>query len=71
MTETSAATVAPPWALLAELTHGCPLHCAYCSNPLELVRRSAELRTDEWADVMRQAGSWASSTPTSPAVNRC
>lgn len=23
----------PPWALLAELTHACPLHCAYCSNP--------------------------------------
>ncbi|MFI7020035.1 pyrroloquinoline quinone biosynthesis protein PqqE [Streptomyces sp. NPDC050164] len=52
----TAAPVAPPWALLAELTHGCPLHCAYCSNPVELVRRSAELRTDEWADVMRQAG---------------
>ncbi|MGP3981788.1 pyrroloquinoline quinone biosynthesis protein PqqE [Streptomyces sp. KR80] len=45
-----------PWALLAELTHGCPLHCPYCSNPLELVRRSRELSTGEWADVMRQAG---------------
>ena len=56
MTGTSAGPIAPPWALLAELTHGCPLHCAYCSNPLELVRRSAELRTDEWAEVMRQAG---------------
>jgi pyrroloquinoline quinone biosynthesis protein E len=56
MTGTSAAPIAPPWALLAELTHGCPLHCAYCSNPLELVRRSAELRTDEWVEVMCQAG---------------
>ncbi|GAA1256348.1 pyrroloquinoline quinone biosynthesis protein PqqE [Streptomyces javensis] len=45
-----------PWALLAELTHGCPLHCPYCSNPLELVRRSRELSTAEWAGVMRQAG---------------
>ncbi|QNJ39063.1 pyrroloquinoline quinone biosynthesis protein PqqE [Streptomyces buecherae] len=45
-----------PWALLAELSHGCPLHCPYCSNPLELVRRSAELSTDEWCEVMRQAG---------------
>ncbi|MFJ5266310.1 pyrroloquinoline quinone biosynthesis protein PqqE [Streptomyces sp. NPDC088387] len=49
------APVAPPWALLAELTHGCPLHCAYCSNPVELVRRSAELSTGEWTDVLRQA----------------
>ncbi|WP_030992394.1 pyrroloquinoline quinone biosynthesis protein PqqE [Streptomyces sp. NRRL WC-3744] len=47
---------APPWALLAELTHACPLHCPYCSNPLELARRSSELSTDEWADVLRQAG---------------
>ncbi|MFK8907836.1 pyrroloquinoline quinone biosynthesis protein PqqE, partial [Streptomyces sp. YS-3] len=46
----------PPWALLAELTHGCPLHCAYCSNPVELVRRSRELDTDGWRRVMRQAG---------------
>ncbi|MGY0056037.1 pyrroloquinoline quinone biosynthesis protein PqqE [Streptomyces sp. LZ34] len=46
----------PPWAMLAELTHGCPLHCPYCSNPLELVRRSRELTGEEWAEVMRQAG---------------
>ncbi|MER5430079.1 pyrroloquinoline quinone biosynthesis protein PqqE [Streptomyces sp. NPDC002588] len=44
-----------PWALLAELTHACPLHCPYCSNPLELARRSTELTTDDWADVLRQA----------------
>ncbi|MFE0106333.1 pyrroloquinoline quinone biosynthesis protein PqqE [Streptomyces sp. NPDC059009] len=45
----------PPWALLAELTHGCPLRCAYCSNPTELVARSAELTTAQWSDVFRQA----------------
>ena len=45
-----------PWAMLAELTHGCPLHCPYCSNPLELVRRSRELDTEQWTGVMRQAG---------------
>lgn len=45
----------PPWALLAELTHGCPLRCAYCSNPTELTGRTAELTTDEWADVFSQA----------------
>ncbi|MGA5037661.1 pyrroloquinoline quinone biosynthesis protein PqqE [Streptomyces capoamus] len=51
-----AGRTAPPWALLAELTHACPLHCPYCSNPLELTRRSAELSTEEWTDVLRQAG---------------
>ncbi|MFJ9381990.1 pyrroloquinoline quinone biosynthesis protein PqqE [Streptomyces sp. NPDC101455] len=45
----------PPWALLAELTHAWPLHCGYCSNPLELTRRSHELTTSQWADVFRQA----------------
>ena len=44
-----------PMALLAELTHRCPLKCPYCSNPLDLARRSAELATEEWADVFRQA----------------
>ncbi|MFE7277107.1 MULTISPECIES: pyrroloquinoline quinone biosynthesis protein PqqE [Streptomyces] len=46
---------APPWALLSELTHACPLRCGYCSNPLELTRRSQELGTSQWADVFRQA----------------
>jgi pyrroloquinoline quinone biosynthesis protein E len=38
----------PPLALLAELTHRCPLRCPYCSNPLELSRASAELDTGTW-----------------------
>ncbi|WP_265580039.1 pyrroloquinoline quinone biosynthesis protein PqqE, partial [Streptomyces phyllanthi] len=45
----------PPWALLAELTHRCPLHCPYCSNPLEFAARSSELSAEEWSDVLRQA----------------
>ncbi|NIR58674.1 MAG: pyrroloquinoline quinone biosynthesis protein PqqE, partial [Gammaproteobacteria bacterium] len=45
----------PPLAMLAELTHRCPLQCPYCSNPLELTRRSDELETEEWAEVFRQA----------------
>ncbi|WP_312632023.1 pyrroloquinoline quinone biosynthesis protein PqqE [Streptomyces noursei] len=45
----------PPWALLAELTHGCPLHCTYCSNPLRLIAGSAELTTAEWQETLRQA----------------
>jgi pyrroloquinoline quinone biosynthesis protein E len=44
-----------PMAMLAELTHRCPLKCPYCSNPMELIRRSEELSTEEWIDVFRQA----------------
>ncbi|WP_408609212.1 pyrroloquinoline quinone biosynthesis protein PqqE [Falsiroseomonas bella] len=44
-----------PLALLAELTHRCPLRCPYCSNPVELSRASAELATAEWARVFREA----------------
>ena len=47
--------VEAPLALLAELTHRCPLRCPYCSNPAELTRASAELTTAEWADVFHQA----------------
>jgi pyrroloquinoline quinone biosynthesis protein E len=46
---------APPLGLLAELTHRCPLHCAYCSNPLELVSRAAEMSTEDWLDALSQA----------------
>ena len=44
-----------PYALLAELTHRCPLRCPYCSNPVDLVRRSQELDTSAWKQVLRQA----------------
>lgn len=45
----------PPIALLAELTHRCPLACPYCSNPLDLLKREAELSTEDWAGIFRQA----------------
>lgn len=48
--------VSNPLALVAELTHRCPLHCVYCSNPLELQRRDHELSTEAWARVLREAG---------------
>jgi pyrroloquinoline quinone biosynthesis protein E len=48
---------APPLALLAEVTHRCPLTCFYCSNPLELERRDTELSTGEWCQVLTQAAS--------------
>jgi pyrroloquinoline quinone biosynthesis protein E len=44
-----------PFALLAELTYDCPLHCAYCSNPLELSRYRDELTTAEWQRVLAEA----------------
>jgi pyrroloquinoline quinone biosynthesis protein E len=49
------ASVPTPLALIAELTHRCPLHCVYCSNPLELDARAKELSATEWKDVFRQA----------------
>ena len=44
-----------PLALIAELTHRCPLHCVYCSNPLELQARSLELSTGDWSRVFQEA----------------
>ncbi|HET9599197.1 MAG TPA: pyrroloquinoline quinone biosynthesis protein PqqE [Anaeromyxobacteraceae bacterium] len=44
-----------PVALVAELTHRCPLQCPYCSNPLELVRRGRELPAPAWARVLGEA----------------
>ena len=44
-----------PYGLLAELTHQCPLHCLYCSNPLALRPRDEELGTDQWLRVIREA----------------
>jgi PqqA peptide cyclase len=44
-----------PTTLLAELTHRCPLHCPYCSNPLEMIRGEGELATEDWKRVFTQA----------------
>ena len=44
-----------PLGLIAELTHRCPLHCVYCSNPLELKQRANELSTEVWSRVFREA----------------
>ncbi len=45
-----------PLALIAEVTHRCPLHCVYCSNPLELAATKFELSTAEWTSVFQQSG---------------
>ena len=48
-------TVSPPYAVLAEVTHRCPLRCPYCSNPEELVRRSEEMTTEDWKKALDDA----------------
>src|SRR5256885_14761822 len=48
---------AKPLWLLAELTYRCPLHCPYCSNPLDYAgsRFKQELTTEQWSRVFREA----------------
>jgi PqqA peptide cyclase len=46
-------TIPRPYALLAELTYRCPLHCPYCSNPTQ-ARNNHELTTEEWKRVIRE-----------------
>ena len=48
-------TTERPTTLLAELTHRCPLHCPYCSNPLEMIRAEGEIATEDWKRVFTQA----------------
>ena len=44
-----------PLGILLELTHRCPLHCPYCSNPLSLTARESELPVSVWKRVIREA----------------
>ncbi len=45
----------PALGLIAEITHRCPLHCVYCSNPREMKTRGEELSTEAWVRVFEQA----------------
>jgi pyrroloquinoline quinone biosynthesis protein E len=47
-------TAPRPYALLAEITYRCPLHCPYCSNPTQ-ARNNHELTADEWKRVIYEA----------------
>ena len=47
--------IGAPLALLAELSHRCPLQCPYCSNPLHLEEKSRELELTDWKRVFSQA----------------
>ncbi|MCB8877836.1 pyrroloquinoline quinone biosynthesis protein PqqE [Acidisoma silvae] len=44
-----------PMALVAEVTHRCPLRCPYCSNPLEMARAAQEVSTEDWSRVFAEA----------------
>jgi len=44
-----------PYTLVAELTYACPLHCVYCSNPVDFVRHKDALDTAAWRRVLREA----------------
>ncbi|ENO87575.1 pyrroloquinoline quinone biosynthesis protein PqqE [Thauera linaloolentis] len=45
----------PPLWLLAEVTYRCPLHCAFCYNPVDFARHETELSTADWLRVLREA----------------
>lgn len=45
----------PPLWLNAEVTYRCPLHCVFCYNPVDYAESGAELRTEDWYSVFRQA----------------
>ncbi len=47
-------TTPRPYALLAEITYRCPLHCPYCSNPTRM-RSDGELTTAEWLRALGEA----------------
>jgi len=44
-----------PYTLVAELTYACPLHCVYCSNPVDFARHRDALDTATWRRVLREA----------------
>ena len=41
--------------MITELTHRCPLQCAYCSNPLAMDAVKGELTTEDWCRVLDEA----------------
>lgn len=48
-------SILPPVAMLAELTHRCPLQCPYCSNPLDLLKANREMDTAAWLRLFGEA----------------
>jgi pyrroloquinoline quinone biosynthesis protein E len=48
-------SIPAPLSLVCEVTHRCPLHCVYCSNPLVMQSAESELPTDVWTRVFGEA----------------
>jgi PqqA peptide cyclase len=46
-----------PYTLVAELSYRCPLHCPYCSNPVDIRgdRWRSELETEHWIRAFHEA----------------
>jgi PqqA peptide cyclase len=46
-----------PFTLIAELSYQCPLHCPYCSNPVDIggERYRRELETEDWLRAFQEA----------------
>jgi PqqA peptide cyclase len=46
-----------PFTLIAELSYKCPLHCPYCSNPIDIgaEKYRRELDTEDWIRTFAQA----------------
>lgn len=55
VTPSAPSPVLSPLSLIAELTHRCPLHCLYCSNPIEMRKAAEELTTEDWQRVFQEA----------------
>ncbi len=51
-----AGATVPMW-MVAELTYRCPLHCPFCSNPVDFANIRNELSTEEWIRVLTEARS--------------
>ncbi len=55
MSAASRAEIKPPLWMLAELTYRCPLHCVFCSNPVDYARHDTEMDTTTWKRVLGEA----------------
>jgi PqqA peptide cyclase len=51
----TANAIRPPLWLLAELTYRCPLHCVFCSNPVDYTRHGRELDCAAWKRILGEA----------------
>jgi pyrroloquinoline quinone biosynthesis protein E len=57
MSNELAPRIGNPLLLIAELSYTCPLHCPYCSNPVDIgaSQYRNELTTEDWSRVFAEA----------------